>query len=74
MDKNEILANLKKDKRTPQQIFGALRQKIIEHSGGKINDEDATQAARNLINVFEIALEIPTEKRSFILDKKSEEC
>ena len=73
MNKDELLESIKKDRRSAGQIFESLRQEIISCSDGKLTDEEATQATRSLISVFEIALEVPIEKRSFQLDDCSDE-
>lgn len=72
MDREQLLHSIHHDKRTPNQVFASLRQKIIAASEGKISDEDATDAARKLIRMFEIALKIPSEKRSFEVEDDTE--
>ena len=64
----QLLTSLKKDKRSAGQIFESLRQELINFSDGKLDDEEATNAARRLIGVFEVALEVAPENRSFQLD------
>lgn len=64
----QLLTSLKKDKRSAGQIFESLRQELIKFSDGKLDDEEATNAARRLIGVFEVALEVAPENRSFQLD------
>ena len=68
----QILASLKKDRRSAGKIFNSLCQEIINFSNGRISEVEATEAARNLIGLFEIALEIPEDKRSNKLDETQE--
>ena len=61
------------NRRSAGQVFESLRKEIIIFSEGKINDEEATKAARNLIGLFEAAMEVPEENRSFPLDEGENE-
>lgn len=72
MDKEQLLDRISRDKRTPNQVFASLRDKIIAASGGKMSEGDATVAARKLIRIFEIALKIPEERRSIEVDDGAE--
>ena len=73
MDRKEMMAALRKDRRSAGQVFESLRQELISFSDGTISEEEATKAARNLIGLFETALEIPSDKRSFQLDESQDE-
>lgn len=72
MDKAQLIERIHRDKRTPNQVFASLRDKIIAASDGKLSEGDATMAARKLIRVFEIALKIPEEHRSIEVDDAEE--
>ena len=69
MDKDKLLQEIKNDKRTTGQVFASLKKEIILASNGKIKDEQAVEATRNLIGLFEAIIEIPHEKRSFSVDE-----
>lgn len=64
MDKAKLLEEIKSDRRTTGQIFKSLQNKLIRSSNGKITDDNATEATRNLIGLFETVLKVPSEKRS----------
>lgn len=72
MDKGQLIDRINRDKRTPNQVFASLRDKIIAASDGRLSEGDATMAARKLIRVFEIALNIPEEHRSIEVDDAEE--
>lgn len=73
MDKEKLLSRIQKDKRSAGQVFESLRQEMIRFSGGTLSDEEATKAARSLIGVFEVALEVAPENRSIQLDEGRDE-
>lgn len=67
--KEQMLASLKKDRRSPGQIFNSLRQEIIKFSGNTLDEAQATEAARRLIGLFETILAATPKNPPIKLDE-----
>jgi len=69
MDNKKLLDEIKNDKRSTAQVFASLKKEITLVSNGEIKDEQAIEATRNLIGLFEAIIQIPQDKRSFSVDE-----
>ena len=60
MDAAEIMESIRNDKRTPDELFKSLCNRLKQmriESGNPVSDEEAIQGTRRLINFYTFILE-----------------
>lgn len=71
MDKKELWDFVKRDTRTPTEIFEELRQSMQTMSGNKLDEKESIEAVRNLIGFCETIMGLGKGHRRLDIIKTS---
>jgi len=55
---DRIILSVQSDTRSQSEIFDSLKQRILNDAAGQLNESQAIEATRNLLNFFESAYQI----------------
>jgi hypothetical protein len=66
----ELVDSIKRDRRSQAEIFESLKNRIKQDAGGELDDAQAMEAARNLLNFFETLLGFRSIKPLNNVDKQ----
>jgi hypothetical protein len=66
----QLLNSISRDKRTQDEIFESLKNRIKRDTGGELDDAQAIEATRNLLNFFETLLGFRSIKPLNDVDKQ----
>lgn len=67
---DELAEKIKRDRRTQAEIFESLKNRIKRDAGGELDDAQAAEATRNLLNFFETLLGFRSIKSLNTVDKQ----
>jgi hypothetical protein len=55
---DRIILSVQSDTRSQSEIFDSLKQRILNDAAGQLDESQAIEATRNLLNFFESAFQI----------------
>ena len=55
--RDRIILSVQVDTRSQSEIFDSLKRRILNDAAGKLNESQAIEATRNLLNFFESAFQ-----------------
>lgn len=72
MSAEDIIAFVQQDKRSQEEIFESLKQKIQAKYGHKLTEEEAIEATQRFLGFFRVISDIYDKKQQNLVDLEAE--